>query len=375
MKQRLQALKLSSAMINVALICTSAVIGYAISNVLFLILIRSGNQASGLPRSIISHLPAPLRWGYPTIGTTGTSDDIALLGDSYVEGAGDDYRNGTFRYAITHHLHQQSDLPLATFGTNGTSLTSQTQLYRRSLEGKFWPMINGRPQSAWPKRILAFIYEGNDFDNHIAEKETGGASAHLSALQSNRKFQPLRLFLTSKLRNSHDRSTTQAAPSSTSQQRRQEVCGINYCLRVRPMQAASPSLNKQEIADSIQEMVKDLERLKTDTNANLCVIYIPSPATIYSPDSINFQQDFLPGRPTQGTISGPDNWQRSASIRNQLITDLQGAGIPFIDSTLPLKQKAQHHYLHGTADQKHFNTEGNTLLASVVSKNISRCFP
>ena len=42
--------------------------------------------------------------------------------------------------------------------------------------------------------------EGFYHYNHIQEKTSGGAQAHIDALKSSRRFQPLRLFLTSKLR-------------------------------------------------------------------------------------------------------------------------------------------------------------------------------
>ena len=362
------------ALTNFLLLSISVFVGYAICNLLFLLLIRNGNQDTGFPRSIVSHLPAPLRWGYPSIGTTGGTEDIALLGDSYVEGAGDDYRNGVADYAITHHLYQKSGLPLVSFGTNGTSLTSQIMLYQLSLDGKFWPMISGRSEANRPKRILAFFYEGNDLDNHIAERETGGANSHLNALQSSRKLQPLRLFLSNKFK------SIQITPRDVKPKNGKEtlqftrVCGLDYCRAIRPMQAASPSLDGQEIQQAINEMIANLRRLESTTNARVCLIYIASPATIYSPDLIKFKQDFLPNRKTEGTIAGSKNLKRSKDIRSQFKQKLLQTNINFVDSTLAFQQEAQRKFLHGDIDEKHFNTDGNRLLATTVTNNLNRCF-
>ena len=46
------------------------------------------------------------------------------------------------------------------------------------------------------------------------------------------------------------------------------VCGSNYCKDLRPMQAASPTLSKQELNDSIHEMASAIGTLKADLKTN-----------------------------------------------------------------------------------------------------------
>ena len=260
---------------NGLLIAASISIGYVLSNLAFLVLIRNGNQANGMSRGLLSHLPAPIRWSYPTLGTTHTSEDIALIGDSYVEGAGDAYRNDEHDYSIGHVLHSQSQLPLTSFGTNGTSFITQKQLYSNSLEGTFWPLKDGRKQEHWPAKSLVFIYEGNDFDNHAQEKVTGGAQAHVDALKSSRRFQPLRLFLTSKLRPMSNQAPIKPTNGKEAKPRLNRVCGSNYCKDVQPMQAASPTLSEQELKNSINEIADSIATLKADLKTMLALFIFP----------------------------------------------------------------------------------------------------
>ena len=361
---------------NGLLIAASIGIGYVLSNLAFLILIRHGNQANGMSRGLLSHLPAPIRWGYPTLGTTHTNQDIALIGDSYVEGAGDAYRNDDHDYSIGHVLNSQSKLPLTSFGTNGTTFITRKHLYTHSLNGTFWPLRDGRKQEHWPGKSLIFIYEGNDFDNHVQEKASGGAQAHIDALKSSRRFQPLRLFLTSKLRPILNQAPSETKNTKEAKPKFNRVCGSSYCKELRPIQAASPTLSEQALKGSIHEIADSIGTLRAELKTNACVVYIPSPGTIYSPDELIFQQDQLPpGTPTSGTISGKVNSQRSSAIRNALASALEKHQIHMIDTTPALTAAAEKQFLHGIIDQKHFNHQGNAVLAKTIINDFSRCFP
>tara|TARA_Y100001978_G_scaffold203423_1_gene229190 strand:- start:167 stop:388 length:222 start_codon:yes stop_codon:yes gene_type:complete len=52
------------------------------------------------------------------------------------------------------------------FASSGTYLVSQIETFKKSLKGNYWPLIDGRKNSNYPKRIILFFYEGNDLDNY-----------------------------------------------------------------------------------------------------------------------------------------------------------------------------------------------------------------
>ena len=142
------------------------------------------------------------------------------------------------------------------------------------------------------------------------------------------------------------------------------------------MQAASPTLSEKDLQKSIGEISDSIGTLKADLNTDACVVYIPSPGTIYSPEEFIFQQDQLPpGTPTSGAISGKANRKRSSAIRNALASALKKHQIHMIDATPALLTAAEKQFLHGIIDQKHFNHQGNTVLAKTITNELSRCFP
>ena len=92
---------------KLSLLIFSSIFSLSLANFSYLLLIKTSNQASGLSRNFFYDLPAPLRWHYPDIGTTGTKNDIAILGDSYAEGSGDAWLNGKYKYSMMHYLNEK----------------------------------------------------------------------------------------------------------------------------------------------------------------------------------------------------------------------------------------------------------------------------
>lgn len=364
---------------NALLVCASIAIGYVISNTAFLLLIRSANQSKAFPRQILSQLPAPSRWGYPDLGTTGSSADIALIGDSYVEGSSDDYVNNIYDYSFAHYLYNNSRQPFANFGTSGSHLIKQIELYEASLNGEFWPLTDGRKDSSRPSKVLLFFYEGNDLDDYFNEKNSGGNAQQLKALKSLRRFQPLRLFLKSLLVNLNPGNPKPASKSDSSakqETRSNNFCMPGYCRTNYQMQSASPNLSPKELDEASKATAAAVIRFaKKNPTKKTCLVYIPSPGTIYSPNTIRFEQARHGKLHRDGTIMRADNLRNSLQIRGQLQAQLKENNIPFVDATPQLTEAAKLNYLHGEGDQKHFNSSGNSTLAKIIQQNFTHCFP
>ena len=377
MQQKKRLLGLAA---NGVLIIASISIGYFISNIAFLIYIRSAKQANNFPRQVISQLPAPSRWVYPEIGTGGNQSDLALIGDSYVEGSSDDFNNDKFSYSFAHDLHRISGETIANFGTSGSHLIKQVELYEGALNGEFWPLIDGRSQKDKPMRIMLFFYEGNDLDDYFNEIAEGGNDQQIAALKSSRKYQPLRLFLKSWLVNLF---SSISIPGSAPQRpvdnvasRTNSFCMPGYCRTNYQMQSASPNLSTAEIDQATAATANSIVNFaKSNHKKQICVVYIPSPGTIYEPEIIQFEQAQRGSLNRSGSISREENLSRSLRIRNNLRTRLEAAGVPFIDTTQKLVNKAKQTYLHGEGDQKHFGREGNKFFASTINSSLGKCFP
>ena len=71
---------------NIAAFSFSLIIYFLLLNTLTIFIFKFFLfQKKSFPRKFLRILPSPLRWQYPDIGTTYKSDDLALIGDSYVK--------------------------------------------------------------------------------------------------------------------------------------------------------------------------------------------------------------------------------------------------------------------------------------------------
>ena len=73
-----------------------------------------------LPRSLAGSLPNSLLSFYPdTYNKKNLDKYIAILGDSYAQGGGDAYLNGTQDYSIAHHLYKNDSRNYLLFARAG----------------------------------------------------------------------------------------------------------------------------------------------------------------------------------------------------------------------------------------------------------------
>ena len=142
------------------------------------------------------------------------------------------------------------------------------------------------------------------------------------------------------------------------------------CREFPPMQSATPEINKDQINNSIDFTSNSLINFKKKYNANICVIYIPSPATIYSPEIIYYQERF---KTKNGFILSSENQKKSEYIKNRLSSNLKKGEIKFHDSTNFLKKYSEEEFIHGIKDTKHFNQKGYNLLATFIIPRLKTC--
>ena len=139
------------------------------------------------------------------------------------------------------------------------------------------------------------------------------------------------------------------------------------------MQSASPQLTNNQINEAINFTLSYIKNFKEKHNAHICLVYIPSPATIYSPKKIYYQRYNNGPLHKSGIIHRRINTAKSNYIRNLMMKSLKKVDIAMIDSTSHLISKAKSQYLHGINDPKHFNYKGYKFLAEFISINLNQC--
>ena len=157
-------IKLKNYFINFFLVLASVILSLLVINI---IIIHFPSQKF-FPRSLANSLPNILITFYPdTYKKNNLENYVAIIGDSYSQGNGDAYLNGTYDYSIGHHLYKNSKKNYLTFGRAGfgsiSAVSNLIKLHKISNLPNFIKNLNK------PKSIIFFFYEGNDLEENFLE--------------------------------------------------------------------------------------------------------------------------------------------------------------------------------------------------------------
>ena len=355
-----------SCLVGGGLTIFSIAVGLFVVNAAFIIWIRSPLQSRSFPREVISLLSVPTRWLYPDTGRTGSSADIALIGDSYVNGDGDSFRAGAYQYSLGHFLHSKTGKSFSVYAASGTNLPTSTSFYESGLKGDLWPLFDSIPLDRQPSVIWLFFYEGNDLDDYFRVKKAGFPTVHESLPWSVRFF-PLRYYL--------GRSSGRSAELIWG---RREPVGRTPLQDLRDLpnmgrlQGASPSLSEEQVSEAIEFTANEiLDFAKSNKTDKICLFYIPSPVTTYQ---LPKTTSYVVSTGDTIIVSRELNNIRSKKIRESLRFYL-GEIVQFVDLTEAIQLAAQSHVLHGSIDPHHFNSVGYESFSEVVLAEGKSCFP
>ncbi len=380
-------------LLNLSLTLFSTLIGINLINIYTFTWINSGLQKSGFPRQSLKYLPALSRWQYPDIYKNFTDKKIIIVGDSYAEGYGDSFLNGDYNYSFAHHLNLLTPYSYALSANGGSFLSRQLFLLDDTLQNKYAPSVKFPSIQALgekPKFLLTF-YEGNDLDDYFRDIQRNGwitgERHHQSFLQ---RYFPLADVLANifhyevkpLIKNINDYSFNNKAKSSNKSYKSSKIsyknnfCFNKLCFKSNYMQAASPELTHKQINQALDYTTTSIRNFKRKYNGNICVVYIPSPATTYynhKKKHLFFQQYNNGPLAKMGVISYKKNLNKSLYVRDLFKEKLHKENIRMIDSSEMFISKGKLTYLHGTKDNKHFNQTGYRILAEFIAKEIDQC--
>lgn len=365
----MQLKRCRDAVLTAALALISIACGLLFVNTVFLVWVRAPLQSKSFPRPVISLLSVPSRWLYPDTGRTNSALDIALIGDSYIEGDGDSFSvQGDYDYSVGHFLRAKTGFPFAVYAASGTYLPISMAFYQSGIEGRLWPLFDALQVNKRPKTLWLFFYEGNDLDDYISARNNGHRSVSQS-LPWRVKISPLRYYL--------QRRWMLGRPSSPSpadiQDLPNRVCGFNGCASLGRLQSASPSLSDAEVDEAISYISQAVVAFASQhSSARVCFFYIPSPATIYDlPRTVSF--DVSTGATVR--VTREENSARSLRIREGFDRRLGSSRVDMVDLTESLQNSAIHGAIHGSMDADHFNLTGYKLFAEAIVESSGSCFP
>ncbi len=365
---------------NLLILFCSCLLSLLSINTVWLFYITRFDQKDGFPRKFLKYIPPPTSsWNYPDLNNNYPNqlNQFLIIGDSYAEGAGDAFLNNQYNYSASHFLNQEGKYSILLSANSGSSIPSQLKKLENSFQNILLPNKVNKYLDRDNINLMAFFYEGNDLEHLIILKNYDNQYSDKNERIKrylNKNFPLIKLIQisTSKIKQklkSHNRKLSKIKFDQNST-RQVEICRNNKCRVFNPIQSAAPELTTIQLDNTISETVQSLVNFKEKYNANICFIYIPSIATIYSPESIYYQEYLGTGK---GMITSKENRERSDYIRKRFSSSLNIEEITFYDSTNFLKKFSDKEFIHGIKDPKHFNQKGYKLLADYLSPKISHC--
>jgi hypothetical protein len=294
---------------------------------------------------------------------------VAILGDSYAEGwgdealkAGDDFSRF---FSAADVIHALTGRDVVTFGKAGAgSAEAFVMLPSRALEGSRCATF---PSIGDPDQVFAYFFEGNDLDDNVefvkrvrakyGQAGTREIDAYLSDQYASYPWWKCHVHLADvasrMIKFYYAYYTGEAA------------------LPYKPQWPQGPSigLDDKEIGPAIMVFDRSLAWLRRRLpHTEITVVYVPSPLSIYlrlglsvAYDDSNFTRGYTAAQVLPRAKQVCD-MVRSASMR---------AHVGFADPGPALREAATVEPIHGPLDWVHFNARGYRVFGQVLADRLS----
>jgi hypothetical protein len=327
---------------------------------------------------------------------------VALLGDSYAQGAGDwllevDARRNPAYYSA-HLLHDQTGIDVISFGASGAgslrAMGTEPETFVDYLRHTW------RFRLPDPDLLLIYFYEGNDLQDNLRDldhtyfgggfdpariydgdyfrhfvRETAALRTPLAENVATRHWSDnffLARFGLRIIRALVERSWGDVAPArdwSPGRVNRAQIGGREVALpdglQGPPLELAPDRL---ELALWAHAQAFALLREHFHGVPTL-VVYLPSPLAIYSLDSAEVDLEVTGPDLTSEFVRFPadDVSERSAFVCRRIEEITRAGGGEFLDAEPKLRRAALEQPIHGPRDWKHYNRRGQEALADAIA--------
>ncbi len=358
---------------NTILVLLSTLFGILTINQFLIYISNNNNQRQDFPRKLLKYLEPVARWSYPDFKNSETNTNtLFIVGDSYAEGAGDLFLRNSYKYSLGHFLDKKwrknTNIYLAANG--GSNIPAQLYLLEKHLNGDT-KTLTGLPRKSETLNFILYFYEGNDLEDTLLSKKlpfdffNNKLRFKLPIVWTVRRA-------TSEAKEKLKSKFPKLKQGSLSSKKilSNDICIGSICRKIPPMQTASAGLSEKEIINEINYFEDSVKKFSTKyPKANMCLVYIPSPATIYSPSKDFYYQKYLPNKSLK--TDSKSNNKKSLLIRSLLRDRFDFELMTFVDPTKTIQKEAFKRFIHGKSDPNHFNEHGYKLIADATSKGCS----
>jgi len=361
------------------------------------------------PRSLANSLPNFLVTFYPdTYKKNNLENYIAIVGDSYSQGNGDGYLNGTYDYSIGHHLHKNDDKNYLIFGRAGfgsiSAVSNLVKLNKISNLPIFFKNLNK------PESIIFFFYEGNDLEDNFFEYSSLSninedinsfvlrrikENTSLTTKDKLTSFFPLisimddlydhiHILFNKLLTNDENENKKSLIIDRIKKlfgftilldsEKKNEEIYINSIKNkdnynnIKPLHSAAANLTNEEISISLKIFFESVKYIKSWIGTDeILIVYIPSPISCYVWDEpIEYT---IKNSETIKFLSNKENDLKSEYIREEIENFSKKNNINFLDIAQHIKEENINRILHGPLDWMHFNYDGYKIVSDYIINN------
>lgn len=293
---------------------------------------------------------------------------VAILGDSYAEGwgdeslkAGDDFGRW---FSAADVVHELTGRDVVTFGKAGAgSAEAFVMLLSRALDGSRCATF---PSIGDPDQVFAYFYEGNDlgdnseFAKRVRAKYGQAGAPEIDAYLSNQYAAYPWWRCHFHLADVGSRMTKFYYAYYTGQ----------AALPYKPQWPYGPSigLDDKEIDPAILVFDRSLAWLRRRLpHSKITVVYIPSPLSIYlrlGPAVAYDDSNFI------GAFTAEQVLPRAKQVCELVRSASMRAHVGFVDPGRALREAATIQPIHGPLDWVHFNARGYRVFGKVLADRL-----
>lgn len=311
---------------------------------------------------------------------------VAVAGDSYAAGSGDEFLDRKPDYGIFPKLRTLTQGNYFVFGRGGfgsINAAKELMLCMNIHNNSFL-----LPKVEAPKEVMFLFYEGNDLDNnldHLAHEGNGAPVRQFVRDQvshpGDARWRTLAMhFPLFDLIGGQFSRLGRLLPGGGEKESRQKTqrddAYLNHVIvggQARPFpedpQGAAPELagRLDEPLQVFFESVLALKEYLPETQ--ITIVYLPSVVTIYRwQDPVRVQTYHTDAQVFTNSL---ENEARSELVRRSIADFAAGNHFGFVDPTGSLQSAAAAEFVHGPRDPQHFNAAGNWIVARFIAGNTS----
>ncbi len=375
--------RLRALAINALLVLVSTLLSYVVLELLFFRVLLPDARFS--PRPFLPETPGALvqttKAGYAP------HDYVAILGDSYAEGVGDEmlHANGddTKLFHAAHVIHARTGRDVVTFGQGGAgSAEAFVRLPTRAINGSRCMVF---PTIEEPAQIFAYFYEGNDIDENLVlsrriAAQYGGtdpAAIDRFLTEDYGRFASWRCHfylgdnISRMARFIHEYKVRKTNPFYTSETNRNTFLIAGKPTPAPAVLGPAVAVAPEDIRTAISVFDRSLGWLRQRfARSSIVVVHVPSPLSVYRPATATVTYLAIDGagyqpRETESARVAANSDLLCGLVREAAISH----GTGFLDAR-PALRAAADRPIHGPIDWLHFNRDGYQAFGDLLTRRL-----